>query len=110
MSQEGKKSNLSFLFIHGLTITFFALFIISLYGQAYNGLHEYNDGRSEHMLPPVNFSEYFHTGHFIQATFENWESEFFQMALFVVLTIFLRQKGSSESKQPSGKEEVDRKP
>jgi hypothetical protein len=48
--------------------------------------------------------------HLIESTFENWESEFLQMALFVVLTIFLRQKGSSESKKVSGSEEVDREP
>jgi hypothetical protein len=50
------------------------------------------------------------SGHFLQATFENWESEFLQMALFVVLTISLRQKGSSESKSCDGPEEVDREP
>lgn len=49
------------------------------------------------------------TGHFLQATFENWESEFFQMALFVLLTVSMRQKGSSESKKFE-KEEVDREP
>lgn len=54
--------------------------------------------------------EYSTSGHFIQATFENWESEFLQMALFVILTISLRQKGSSESKKCEGKEEVDREP
>ncbi|MCE3225538.1 MAG: hypothetical protein K0S32_89 [Bacteroidetes bacterium] len=41
--------------------------------------------------------EYLASGHFLQATFENWESEFFQMALFVVFTACLKQKGSSES-------------
>ena len=53
---------------------------------------------------------YLTSGHFIEATFENWESEFFQMALFVWFTVFLRQKGSSESKALHGKEEVDREP
>src|SRR5688572_29552773 len=99
MSQEEKKSNRSFLFIHGLTIVFFILFIISLYGQAYHGWQEYNESRTDYLLSPVGFSEYLHTGHFIQATFENWESEFLQMALFVVATIFLRERGSSESKK-----------
>ncbi|HAH23233.1 MAG TPA: hypothetical protein DCL77_05650, partial [Prolixibacteraceae bacterium] len=46
----------------------------------------------------------------MEAIFENWESEFLQMALFVVLTIFLQQKGSSESKDFNKKEEVDREP
>ena len=55
-------------------------------------------------------SQYLFSGHFLQATFENWESEFLQMALFVILTMFLYQKGSSESKDPDKKEEVDREP
>src|SRR4030095_2578808 len=50
------------------------------------------------------------SGHFLQATFENWESEFLQMALFVILTIFLYQKGSSESKALDKPEEVDAEP
>ncbi|MGZ4661861.1 MAG: DUF6766 family protein, partial [Arthrobacter sp.] len=42
--------------------------------------------------------EYLTTGDFIEATFENWESKFLQMAMYVILTVFLFQKGSSESK------------
>ncbi len=42
--------------------------------------------------------QYLTTGHFVEATFENWESEFLQMGMYVVLTAFLYQKGSSESK------------
>lgn len=58
-----------------------------------------------------SLGQYFSSGHFIEATFENWESEFLQMALFVSLTMFLYQKGSSESKDPEKeKEEVDREP
>jgi hypothetical protein len=56
----------------------------------------------------VGILEYLTSGHFIQATFENWESEFLQMALYVILTIMLYQKGSSESKDPDTDEEVDR--
>jgi hypothetical protein len=41
---------------------------------------------------------------------ENWESEFFQMGWYVLLTVFLFQKGSSESKKPDEKEPVDRDP
>jgi hypothetical protein len=41
---------------------------------------------------------YLTTGDFVEATFENWESEFLQMGMYVVLTAFLYQKGSSESK------------
>jgi hypothetical protein len=41
---------------------------------------------------------YLISGDFIEATFENWESEFLQMGMYVVLTAFLFQRGSSESK------------
>ncbi|MDQ0000677.1 DUF6766 family protein [Pseudarthrobacter sulfonivorans] len=46
--------------------------------------------------------QYLGTGAFAEATFENWESEFLQMGMYVVLTAYLFQKGSSESK-PVGK-------
>jgi hypothetical protein len=54
--------------------------------------------------------EYLQSGHFGEAVFENWESEFLQMAAYVVLTVWLRQKGSSESKKLSGTESVDKDP
>jgi hypothetical protein len=99
-----------FLKNNGLSITFLLLFLISLAGQVITGFHEYNKQREEEEdVPPVGLSAYLRSGHFIQATFENWESEFLQMGLFVVLTISLYQKGSSESKN-FGAEEVDREP
>jgi hypothetical protein len=95
---------------NGLSIVFVLLFLISLVGQAVSGLHEYNKNQSEEGGRQVSMKLYLTTGHFIQATFENWESEFLQMALFVVLTVFLRQKGSSESKKLDGAEPVDAEP
>lgn len=58
----------------------------------------------------LDFGEYLQSGHFIQATFENWESEFLQMMLYILLTVSLRQKGSSESKSLTEKEYVDEEP
>jgi hypothetical protein len=72
--------------------------IFSLIGQTYTGWLEHNDFLKDHKRDTETISEYLVSGHFLQATFENWESEFLQMALFVVFTIFLRQQGSSESK------------
>jgi hypothetical protein len=94
---------------NGLSVVFLLMFIVTLFLQAITGFHEYNKNRLEENLPVIELSTYLHSGHFIQATFENWESEFLQMALFVLLTISLRQKGSSESKKFEP-EEVDRKP
>jgi len=78
--------------------------------QAYTGWKEYNNEQQDYGKPGVIFKEYLSTGHFAQATFENWESEFLQMALYVVFTVFLRQKGSAESKKLYEPEEVDREP
>lgn len=53
---------------------------------------------------------YRRTGHFVEAVFENWESEFLQMGLYVLLTAYLFQRGSAESKDPDGHEAVDDDP
>ena len=100
----------TFIRKNSLSIVFLLLFIISITGQVITGWREYNNEMLEEKNAPVSLASYLSTGHFIEATFENWESEFLQMALFVILTIFLRQKGSSESKGFEGKEEVDREP
>jgi hypothetical protein len=94
---------------NGLVIVFGIMFTLSLPLQTYMGWKEYNQELSEHQQK-IDFVSYWGSGHFIQSTFENWESEFLQMALFVILTIFLRQKGSSESKGFDGPEPVDREP
>ncbi|MGK2861597.1 MAG: DUF6766 family protein [Chitinophagaceae bacterium] len=96
---------------NSLSIVFFILFLFALSGQVITGFNQNNKERMEDGQSPLSMRSYLKSGHFIQATFENWESEFLQMALFVILTISLKQMGSSESKNPEGeKEEVDREP
>lgn len=92
---------------NGLSLVMFALFAFSLVGQYFTGYHEYNEDRREHHLQTVGYVEYLGEGHFIEAVFENWESEFLQMGMFVLLTVFLFQKGSAESKDPARIELVD---
>ena len=92
---------------NGLSVVLFLLFFLTLVGQYFTGYHEYNDDRQAHGKPEVGYVEYFGEGHFIEAVFENWESEFLQMGMYVVLTIFLFQKGSSESKEPGTTARVD---
>ena len=94
---------------NSLSIVFLSLFIITLAGQFFTGYKEYSKELEKEGLSAGSLLQYSGSGHFIESTFENWESEFLQMALFVILTISLRQKGSSESKKFE-KEEVDREP
>lgn len=95
---------------NGLSIVFIIIFLLSMTGQIFTGLIEYNKEMLEKSGETVSLASYFFTGHFIEATFENWESEFLQMGLFVILSIHLYQKGSSESKDPDKEEAVDKEP
>lgn len=100
----------TFLRNNGLSICFLALFIATLVGQIIFGFAEHNKELIQEGSSAIHLSAYLISGHFLQSTFENWESEFLQMAMFVVFTIFLMQKGSSESKDLDKDEEVDREP
>ena len=95
---------------NSLSIVMFGLFFISVLGQSIAGRLEFNEDQQDHGLPRVGYVEYLATGHFVEAIFENWESEFLQMGMYVVLTAFLRQKGSAESKKLEGEEPVDEDP
>ena len=93
-----------------LLVCFFVLFLGSIVGQSLAGQRAYNAEQEQHGEEPVAFVEYLGSGHFIEGVFENWESEFLQMASYVLLTVWLRQKGSPESKKLDGDEPVDEDP
>jgi hypothetical protein len=95
---------------NGLSIVLLALFLLSFGGQAVTGWWDSNDDARQHGQPQQGFAGYLASGHFWEATGENWESEFLQMAAFVLLTVFLRQKGSAESKRIDVIEDVDLDP
>ena len=95
---------------NGLSLVLLAVFVALLVAQALVGAHELNADRAEHGLESLTLRQYLVSGHFIETTAENWESEFLQMAAYVLLTVVLVQKGSSESKKPEGGEAVDADP
>lgn len=109
MTKHGKKAY-SFIYRNSLTLLFTLLFSITLVAQALTGFKVHNEELIEAGKNGLSFSTYLCSGHFISATFENFESEFLQMALYVILTVKLRQIGSAESKSLDEKESVDRKP
>lgn len=88
---------------HGLLLANIALFVMFFGGMILSGAAAYSEEQQAHGEPGVSVLQFLATGDFLEATFENWESEFLQMGMYVVLTIFLFQKGSSESK-PMGKD------
>jgi hypothetical protein len=93
-----------------LTLVLMACFAVFLGAQLITGYYEYNDEQRRDGQPEVSVSAYFRTGHPWEATFENWESEFLQMAIFVLLTTCLVQRGSPESRRPGTVELVDADP
>jgi hypothetical protein len=95
---------------NGLSITLAVLFLVTLAGQTVAGHRHHNAEQRYHGQPAIGYIEYLRSPAFLEATAENWESEFLQMAFYVVLTVFLFQKGSAESKDPDRKESVDRPP
>jgi hypothetical protein len=95
---------------NSLSIVVTVLFILALVAQLYFGWLVNNAELDEEGARPLGIWNYARTGHFVAATFENFQSEFLQMFLYVVLTISLRQVGSAESKPLDGKAEVDRVP
>lgn len=95
---------------NGLSLVLVVITLLSLMGQLVTGWQELNNDLSDVGRSPIAFGTYLGSGHCIEAVFENWESEFLQMGLYVLLTVSLFQKGSSESKSPGQREEVDREP
>jgi hypothetical protein len=95
---------------NGLSLAMFGCFTVFAVGQSIVGLHQYNDDRRQHGRESVRYVDYVHSGDFVEALFENWESEFLQMAAFVWLSAVLVQRGAAESKDPDGDDEHDEDP
>ncbi|MFT3786196.1 MAG: hypothetical protein QM770_08525 [Tepidisphaeraceae bacterium] len=88
---------------HGLSIVVFSIFLVCWAFQILTGFYVYNDDRHDRGREQVSLWRYIRTAHFLEATAENWESEFLQMGAFVWLTSVLTERGSPESKHPDDK-------
>lgn len=95
---------------NALSLSAFAIFVVCVVAMVLTGHRAYNADQVEHGGTAISLGGYFAKGHVWEALFENWESEFLQMAAYVVLTVFLIQKGSAESKDPTTHATVDEDP
>lgn len=93
-----------------LTLVLLLMFLLFFAGQLVTGFWDHNMELADHGRAPITFAAYLAVGHPWSSTFENWESEFLQMAVFVLLTTILVQKGSPESRRVHAKELVDADP
>jgi hypothetical protein len=83
---------------NSLGLVFGALFLLALAGQAVAGHADFNQQQITDGLQPVSFGRYVTSADFGVDVAENWQSEYLQFFLYLVLTVWLLQKGSPESK------------
>ena len=92
-----------FLRENSLSLVFLLFFALALVGQAYAGWHQFNDEALAHREATISLGRYLTTSSFGNAVLENWQSEYLQFTLYILLTVWFIQRGSPESKEP-GKE------
>jgi hypothetical protein len=88
---------------HGLALFFLGIFLAALVGQALVGHSDFNDQQVAHQDPTISLGRYLVSSAFLVDVMENWQSEYLQFTLFILATVWLVQRGSTESK-PVGEE------
>jgi hypothetical protein len=84
---------------NSLSLFFGVLFVGSVFGQSFAGLHAFNEQAAQHGQEAVSWGRFVLSSEFGAAVLENWQSEYLQFALFILATVWLIQKGSNESKR-----------
>jgi hypothetical protein len=92
------------MWLHGLALAAFGGFAIFVVLQSVFGWQVRNEELVQAGQAADSYGHYLGTGHFGEAIFENWESEFLQMGSYVLLTAYLVQRGSPESKALDGRD------
>jgi hypothetical protein len=90
----------SFVKHNGLSIAFLVLFLLALVFQAIAGHADFNEEQIRHGDAELSLGRYILSSEFATAVLENWQSEYLQFTLFILLTVWLIQRGSPESKEP----------
>ena len=94
------------LYKHSLSIVLFAMFAVAFALHAVGGAEEYSEQQRQHGGEPVSVLGYLATSRFWFESFQNWQSEFLSVAVLVLLSIWLREQGSPQSK-PVGAASTD---
>ena len=85
-------------YLHSLLIVVGAIWVVSWFAQSVTGWSAYNADQIEHHEQTLNWLQYLGSADFWQTTLQNWQSEFLAVGSTAVLAIYLRQRGSPESK------------
>jgi uncharacterized protein DUF6766 len=88
-----------FLRENGLSLVFLAFFVLAVAGQAIAGWDEFNNDATAHSEATISLGRYLTSSSFGNALLENWQSEYLQFTLYILLTVWFVQRGSPESKE-----------
>ena len=86
------------VFSHSLCLTMGTIFLLSWAGQAVTGRAAYNKEQLGRLEDPLTLWQYVGAADFWNRTLQNWQSEFLAVGSMAILAVFLRQRGSPESK------------
>ncbi len=86
------------IYSNSLLIVMLVLFLGSWFAQSVTGWTEYNDEQGAHDETAVGYGKYVSHPHFWEQSLQNWQSEFLAVAAMAIFTVYLRQRGSPESK------------
>ncbi|WP_433389514.1 DUF6766 family protein [Micromonospora sp. KLBMP9576] len=86
------------LFSHSLGLVMGTIFLLSWLAQSITGVAAYNEEQLGNLQDPVSWGQYLRQPDFWNRTLQNWQSELLAVTSMVVLAIYLRQRGSSQSK------------
>ncbi|MBC9731053.1 hypothetical protein H8R17_42235 [Streptomyces sp. TRM68367] len=86
------------LYSHSLLMTMGAIFVLSWLVQSVTGVAAYNQQQLRQLQAPLNWAQYVGAADFWNRTLQNWQSEMLAVASMAVLSVYLRQRGSPESK------------
>ncbi|MEU4693873.1 DUF6766 family protein [Actinoplanes sp. NPDC023714] len=86
------------LFSNSLGLVMGLIFVLSWLGQSIAGRAAYNEEQLGNLQDPVTWTQYLTEPDFWNRTLQNWQSELLAVASMAVLSIYLRQRGSSQSK------------
>jgi hypothetical protein len=90
----------SFLRDNSLTLAFGLILLLALAGQSWAGQAEFNEQQVSQGQDAISYLQYVSSSDFAVDVAENWQSEFLQFFLYIFGTVYLVQRGSSESKEP----------
>jgi hypothetical protein len=86
------------LYSNSLGLTMGLIFLLSWLVQSIAGNSNYNQDQIKNFERPLTWTEYIASAEFWNRTLQNWQSEFLAVGSMVILSIYLRQRGSPESK------------